>query len=119
MSYIDRSNNKIYSMIIAEFDAEKLSSGDSRELRNYFNRGEGSHLLESIVPTYIYLAIDFNDNPAYIDANNEYKDDINWPALVDNIYRTPEDAKKAFIKSSGIKTTSYKRSAINIIFKEL
>lgn len=121
ISYIEKNRNTsaLSSMILAEFDANKLSEEDKESLSDCLKSGKCIHYLESVVPAYIYIAFDNIEDPAYIKVDALYNESEEWPVDAENVYTTLSKAKSAFVRESETNIEDYKKAAIVLILESL
>lgn len=102
IGYMDFSNrdsrkNVIETALLADFDFDKLSDEDKETVNDYFDGQEdGQAFIDSMAPHKIYIGIDFINDPNGEFYVNKILDE-NWPVYVENIYKTYDEAKKAFV----------------------
>lgn len=102
VGYVDQTNkNTLDSALFAKFDSSKLSKEEKEALFDFFNGNEDAseEMLDHTRPIYIYMGADFlNDPEGEFFVNKVFNED--WSFFVGNVYKTYEEAKKAFIEES-------------------
>lgn len=90
----------IETALLADFNFDKLSDEDKETVNDYFETQEdGEAFIDSMTPHKIYIGVDFVNEPDGEFYVNKILDD-NWPVYVKNIYKTYDEAKKAFVKEA-------------------
>jgi hypothetical protein len=112
-------SGSIETALLADFDFDKLSDEDKKAVNKYFENSENKEeFIDSMEPHRIYIGIDFINDPKGEFYVNEDLDE-NWTVCVENIYKTYEEAKKAFIKEAQSGTEDNpERAVIKIVLKK-
>ena len=97
-SYADMYNERISSLVLSEFNFEDLTDEDKELLEI----GDEEDIIDSIVPTFYYYACEIANAPTpFILVNGVDPEGEIWPAQVNNIYDTLDEAKEALKKDLG------------------
>lgn len=116
IAYIDMGRKGVQSLLLASFDADKLSNDDQAVLVDCFSNNNCTGWLDSLKPEHVYIGLDFTNKPIIM-VDQTYDDEEPWSVDVINIYPTYEYALKAFLREAKFRGNDYKKAAMKLIWK--